>query len=264
MNMAETKAAGKTVAILINPGVSMLELTGIYSTLNGLKMAKYDVWIVAESSAPLQSDTPLKVVPQKQFSEVPDPDILAVVGGGLSSLQEIGSNIMADYIFSASERAESIIGYGTGSLVLAACGLLKDRRAATHWAYAGLLEAFGARYSPDRWVDDGKLITTAGGTAGMDMNLRLLARIAGEKNARMLQLFAEYEPEPPFGGIDWSQVKRNGQAHFQPNELQAFTQSLAASRSTEAGRNPDIIRVLLDWAEGIVQPETPQENSNVR
>jgi hypothetical protein len=104
-------------------------------------------------------------------------------------------------------------------------------------------------------VEEGKLITTAGGTAGMDMNLGLMARLTGEKNARLLQLMAEYDPQPPFGGIDWSHVKRNGQASFRLEELQVFKQSLAAELSGMPAGRPDAISILRAWADGFVQEE---------
>jgi transcriptional regulator GlxA family with amidase domain len=94
-------------------------------------------------------------------------------------------------------------------LVLAAAGLLEGRQATTHWAYHRLLERLGATYLPQRWVEDGKFITSAGVSAGIDMALALVARLTDEPTARRVQLAIEYDPHPPFGPIDWDQVDRD-------------------------------------------------------
>jgi transcriptional regulator GlxA family with amidase domain len=86
----------------------------------------------------------------------------------------------------------------TGALILAAAGLLAGRQATTHWASHRLLERLGARYLPERWVEDGKFITSAGVSAGIDMALALTARLTDEPTARMVQLAIEYDPHPPF------------------------------------------------------------------
>jgi transcriptional regulator GlxA family with amidase domain len=97
----------------------------------------------------------------------------------------------------------------TGALVLAAAGLLEGRPATTHWAYHRLLERLGATYLPQRWLEDGKFITSAGVSAGIDMALALVARLTDEPTARRVQVAIEYDPHPPFGGIDWGQVNRD-------------------------------------------------------
>jgi transcriptional regulator GlxA family with amidase domain len=83
------------------------------------------------------------------------------------------------------------------------------RQATTHWAYHSLLERLGARYLAQRWVEDGKFVTSAGVSAGIDMALALVARLTDEATARLVQLAIEYDPHPPFGAIDWSQVDRH-------------------------------------------------------
>jgi transcriptional regulator GlxA family with amidase domain len=94
--------------------------------------------------------------------------------------------------------------------ILAAAGLLEGRPATTHWAYWRLLEKLGARYVPEqRWVEDGKFITSAGVSAGIDMALHLTERLTDEGTARMVQLGIEYDPKPPHGGIQWNNVDRD-------------------------------------------------------
>lgn len=98
----------------------------------------------------------------------------------------------------------------TGALILAPAGLLEGRNATTHWSFSKQLERLGAHYVPDRkWVEDGKVISAAGITAGIDMALHLVGRLAGEAVARHVQLILEYDPQPPLGGIDWSQIDRD-------------------------------------------------------
>jgi transcriptional regulator GlxA family with amidase domain len=91
---------------------------------------------------------------------------------------------------------------GNGALVLAAAGLLSGRRAAVHWAYREQLARLGAIPAHEMWLADGKFLTAAGGTAGIDAMLHLVARFGGESRSRLAQLGTEYDPEPPFGGID--------------------------------------------------------------
>jgi transcriptional regulator GlxA family with amidase domain len=85
--------------------------------------------------------------------------------------------------------------------------LLENRQATTHWRHAADLEALGIPYVRKRVVEDGKVITAAGVTAGIDMGLRLLAQLTSVASARRTQLVIEYDPQPPYGGIDWSSLK---------------------------------------------------------
>jgi transcriptional regulator GlxA family with amidase domain len=133
---------------------------------------------------------------------VPEPFALVVPGAGAAAPAAMENPALLSYVRSAAARAEVVGSTGNGALILAAAGLLDGRRAAVHWAYADLLESRGARFVPDRWVDDGRFMTAAGGTAGMDMMLALLARLKNESGARLAQLFMEYDPEPPFGPPD--------------------------------------------------------------
>jgi transcriptional regulator GlxA family with amidase domain len=91
---------------------------------------------------------------------------------------------------------------GNGALVLAAAGLLAGKRVAAHWAYAEQLESHGVTWTRKRWVEDGRFLTAAGGAAGIDMMLALLARLRTRSAAGLAQLFMEYDPEPPFGRPD--------------------------------------------------------------
>ena len=94
----------------------------------------------------------------------------------------------------------------TGALILASVGLLEGRQATTHWACYRVLESFGATYQRKRWVEDGKFITSAGVSAGIDMGIYLAARLTDEASARQAQLRLDYDPQPPFGRLDYDDM----------------------------------------------------------
>jgi transcriptional regulator GlxA family with amidase domain len=142
--------------------------------------------------------------------------VVIVPGGDAPTIKAMGDLAIREYLRQAADRAPVVGSVCTGALVLAAAGLLEGRQATTHWAYHRLLERLGATYLPERWVEDGKFITSAGVSAGIDMALALVAmalalvaRLTDETTARMVQLAIEYDPHPPFGGIDWGQVNRD-------------------------------------------------------
>jgi transcriptional regulator GlxA family with amidase domain len=112
------------------------------------------------------------------------------------------------YVRSAAASAEVVASVCTGSLILAAVGLLEGRPATTNWFFSGVLEQFGATYLPQRWVEDGKVVMSAGVSAGIDGALYLVAKLTDETTARRVQLALDYDPRPPFGPIDWARVPR--------------------------------------------------------
>jgi transcriptional regulator GlxA family with amidase domain len=121
----------------------------------------------------------------------------------------MGDQTLLAYVSAAAETAEWVGSVGTGAVLLAAVGLLRDRQATTHWAYAHILENLGAHYVQRRWVEDGRFITSAGTSGGIDMALSLVTKLKNERRARQTQVMAEYDPQPPFGGIDWSLTQRS-------------------------------------------------------
>jgi len=196
----------KMIAVVVVPGVSMLDLVGTYSMLLGLTMkGQYKVVIIGEHAGVTESDTPMKFMVEKIFEEASHPEMLLVIGGP-SALKDIENQKVLDYLRIAGESAELVGAVDTGSLLLAAAGLLTHKQATTHWAYREQLEKFGVRYVRKAWVEDGKFITAAGVSGGMDMSLHLIEKMIGPDTAHMLQTSAEYDPEPPFGGIDWNRA----------------------------------------------------------
>jgi len=127
--------------------------------------------VVAERIEPTATDGPLTVTADHTLGDVPDPEVVIVPGGGAPTIKAMGNQVIREYLRHAADTVPVIGSVCTGALVLAAAGLLEGRQATTHWAYHRLLERLGATYLPQRWVEDGKFITSAGVSAGIDMAL---------------------------------------------------------------------------------------------
>lgn len=193
----------KYLAFPVYPGVTPLDLVGPLTVLRNLTFSTpYRTVVVGERVERFPTGARMDVLPAASFADVPAPFAVVVPGAGPATVAAMEDKALLNYVRSAAETAELVGSTGTGALVLAAAGLLEDRRAAVHWAFADLLESRGATYAPEPWVEDGRFMTAAGGAAGIDMMLALLARLASPSAARLAQLFMEYDPEPPFGPID--------------------------------------------------------------
>ena len=204
-----TGTGKKRIAFTLYPGVTPLDLVGPLTVLRDLKLGSpYRTVVVGERVEPRDTDTPLRLIPAKAFREVPGPFAVIVPGGGAATVRAMQDESLLAYVRAAAATAEIVGSTGNGALILAAAGLLGGRRAATHWAYGEFLASLGATYTRERWVEDGKFLTSAGGSAGIDMMLHLVARLKGESRARLAQIVAEYDPQPPFGGIDWRSADR--------------------------------------------------------
>ena len=201
----------QTVAFVLYPGLTLLDLVGPLQVFASLRRFndQYRPVVVAERLEPMPTDGPLTVTADQTFADVPDPAVVIVPGGDAPTIKAMGDQTIRDYLRHAAETVPVVGSVCTGSLILGAAGVLEGRTATTHWAYHRLLERLGATYLPQRWVEDGKFITSAGVSAGIDMALALVARLTDEATARMVQVAIEYDPHPPFGGIDWSQVDRH-------------------------------------------------------
>ena len=201
--MATEKRRERKIAVVMYPGLTTLELVGTVSALNGLGLKTgFRTVILAERRDAVDTDTSIKLIPESIFDEVPQPFGILVPGGGLGTIRAMGDETLLGYVRSAAKKAELVISVGTGSLILAAAGLLEGRHATTHWAYRRILENLGATYGEKRWVEDGKFITSGGTSGGIDMGLYLVGKHKDERSARQVQLWVEYDPQPPFGAID--------------------------------------------------------------
>jgi len=184
------------IAILIFDRLTALDAIGPYEVLSRLPGS--ELRFVATEPGPRRTDTgALGVHADLALAELPDPDVV-VVPGGKGSRALMNDPDVLGWLRTANEGSTWTTSVCTGALVLGAAGILDGKRATTHWAYLERLQELGAEPVAERVVEDGKVITAAGVSAGIDMALGLAARIAGDEVAQAIQLGIEYDPDPPF------------------------------------------------------------------
>jgi transcriptional regulator GlxA family with amidase domain len=146
----------------------------------------------------------------------------------MDALKAMGDERLLDYLRFASHGAEVVASVSTGAFPLAAAGLLEGRRATTHPAYGGLLEKLGVDYVVHGdWIEDGRFITAAGASGGIDMALYLVARLKGEREAKSIQTVIEYDPHPPFGGLEYDGGTGDGLAALLAEHRSELERALA-------------------------------------
>ena len=183
------------IGSLLFDGLDQIDLTGPFEVLSRIPNATYRVY--AKTIAPVRDVRGLQLTPDATLADAPRLDVLHVPGGfGQEAVMEDEETLA--WIQRQAAGARSVFSVCTGALVLGAAGLLKRRRATTHWASFHLLPLFGAIPVNDRVVIDGNWIFAAGVTAGIDGALQLAAELRGDDVARAIQLYMQYAPEPPF------------------------------------------------------------------
>ena len=195
----------KTIAFVLYPGLTLFDLAGPLQVFAGVSQLapQYRTVVVGEHAEPMDTDLHVKLIATHTFEEVPHPSVLLVPGDRTSTFKAMSNEALRSYVRSAAETAEVAGSICTGALILASVGLLEGRQATTHWVYYKIMEQFGAKYIRKRWVEDGKFISSAGVSAGIDMALHLAARLTDEETARRVQRSLGYDPHPPFGGMDY-------------------------------------------------------------
>jgi transcriptional regulator GlxA family with amidase domain len=195
----------KTLAFVVYPGLTPLDLVGPLQVLSALAQIDptYRTVVVGATKETLGTDTPLRIAPSHTFDEVPSPFAVLVPGGGVPTVHAMADERLLAWLRSAAVEAELVTSVCTGSLVLGAAGLLEGKQATTHWMFRDLLAGLGATPVARRWVADGDVITAAGVSAGIDLALHLVERLAGREVAKTVQFAIEYDPEPPQGALDW-------------------------------------------------------------
>jgi transcriptional regulator GlxA family with amidase domain len=158
---------------------------------------QYRTVVVGAHTEPMATDLPLQLMADRTFADVPAPDVV-VVPGGTGTRDALRDERLVEWIRAADATSTWTTSVCTGALLLGAAGLLDGLRATTHWAYMDDLARYGAEPSSERVVRQGKVITSAGVSSGIDMALTLAAEIAGEDVAQAIQLRIEYDPRPPF------------------------------------------------------------------
>ncbi|MCF3121661.1 DJ-1/PfpI family protein [Streptomyces arenae] len=184
------------IAIALYERFTALDAIGPYQMLSGLPGA--ETVFVAERTGPVGDDSgSLTLVAGASFDEVRRPDIV-VVPGGPGQSDQVENGPLLDWLRAVDATTTWTTSVCTGSLALAAAGLLKGRRATSHWLALGELDRMGVESTGERVVFDGKYVTGAGVSAGIDMGLALAGRIAGDEVAQTVQLLTEYDPQPPY------------------------------------------------------------------
>lgn len=185
------------IAMLMYPGFTALDLMGPHHMLASLLGAK--VHLVAATKDPVLSDFGMGIVPGMTLDETPaELDILFVPGGGDGTLKAMQDTKLMAWIADRARKAQLVASVCTGSMILGQAGLLRGKRATTHWATHALLKDFGATPVDQRVVWDGKLVTGAGVSAGLDLGLAIVGKLRDKPYAQCVQLLAEYAPQPPF------------------------------------------------------------------
>jgi transcriptional regulator GlxA family with amidase domain len=184
----------KTIGFVLYPGFTGLDLIGPHEVL---ARCGWRCLFVAADLEPVTSDRQVRVLPDTTFATCPPLDILVVPGGpGQAAAME--DRVLIAFLAEQSVRVDWTVSVCTGALLLARAGVLRGRRATSHWLALGELRRLGAIPTPGRVVWDGPVVTGAGVSAGIDLALSLVAMLRGPEEAQRIQLAIEYDPQPPF------------------------------------------------------------------
>ncbi len=183
------------IGSLLFEGIDQIDLTGPFEILSRIPNSTYRIF--GKTAAPVKDIRGLRLTPDAVLSEAPQLDVLHVPGGfGQEALME-DEEVLA-WVRTQAAGAKCVFSVCTGALICGAAGLLKGRRATTHWASQHLLPFFGAVPVNERVVIDGNFVFAAGVTSGIDGALRVAANLRGDEAAQGIQLYMQYAPEPPF------------------------------------------------------------------
>lgn len=183
------------IGFLAFPNMTQLDMTGPLQVFAYLPEA--ETRVIWKTRDPIATQGGLRLVPDTVMSDCPQLDVICIPGGsGVLALMEDAE--VLDFIRQQAAEARYVGSICTGSLVLGAAGLLKGKKATTHWAWIDLLATLGAIPTKDRVVRDGNVFTGGGVTAGIDFGLTMVAELAGRDVAEGVQLGIEYAPSPPF------------------------------------------------------------------
>lgn len=189
------------IAMLLYPGFTALDLVGPYHFLAGMMGARVHLVSNGADLAPVPSDLGLAIAPTVTCADCPRNQTLVFVPGGTDgTIAAARDPRTLAFLRETAAHADYVTSVCTGALILGAAGLLRGRRATSHWSVRPLLTRFGATPVDARVVEDGKLITGAGVSAGLDFGLSVVERLRGQPYAAASMLTAEYHPQPPFAG----------------------------------------------------------------
>ena len=180
-------------ALVLYPKFTMLDIVGPFQVLGDLPDAEIR-WVASSPGHVIDHTGRAGLVASASLHDVPEPDVVVVPGGFGDT--ELDREVVA-WLRRVHETTTWTTSVCTGSIYLAAAGILDGLDATTHWTRATRLEQLGARYTHARVVEQGKIVTAAGVSSGIDMALTLLERIYGREVPQMIQLAIEYDPQPP-------------------------------------------------------------------
>jgi transcriptional regulator GlxA family with amidase domain len=184
------------IVIALFDRFTALDAVGPYQVLCRVPGAK--VVFAADHAGAVSDDARMmSLQAQASFAEVPSPDIV-VIPGGPGQTDQMTPGPLQDWLIAADKTSAWTASVCTGSLILAGAGLLAGRQATTNWLAHDELRRLGAVARQERYVFDGKYVTAAGVSAGIDMALALVGRIASDEEAQRIQLAIEYDPQPPY------------------------------------------------------------------
>ena len=186
------------IVIYVYNGLTALDAIGPYEVLS--RLPKANIKFVGEEKGVIVSDTHfLKIFAEYDITEVSTADILVVPGSTVGFLREIKKKPVLSWLQKIHAQTQWTTSVCTGSIILAAAGILQGLEATSHWAAIHLLRDYGVEPQPERFIQQGKIITAQGVSAGIDMALYLVSQLLGEEKARAYQLAIEYFPAPPLG-----------------------------------------------------------------
>jgi cyclohexyl-isocyanide hydratase len=203
--MADVLGAGmkgeEQVAMLLYPGFTALDLVGPQFFFAGMMGATVHLVTTQPDLAPVHSDLGLAIAPTVTMANAPrDLDVLFVPGGTEGTMDVMRREDVIAFVADRGSRAKHVTSVCTGSMILGQAGLLKGKRATSHWLARSVLAEFGAIPVEARFVTDGNVTTGAGVSAGLDFGIALVETLRGKPYAASLMLQAEYDPDPPFAG----------------------------------------------------------------
>jgi len=184
------------IGLVIYPGMTHLDITGPHQVFSFVREAR--VHMLWKNLEPVTSAEGLTILPTTTFNECPQLDVICVPGGGMGTLETMSDSEMLEFLKQQSKTAKYITSVCTGSLILAAAGLLKGYRAGCHWMFREYLAMLDVEVGTERVVIDRNRITGGGVTAGIDFGLVVVSQLCDEETAKRIQLMLEYNPAPPF------------------------------------------------------------------
>jgi transcriptional regulator GlxA family with amidase domain len=239
------------IAFVAYPGFTALDMIGPYEVLR--QLPDTEVRFVWHEAGPVTADSGVLVLgATHSFAETPAPEIILVPGGPATPVHARDEKLL-DWLRQAHQASTWTASVCSGSVILAAAGLLRDKRATSHWIALPALKAFGVTPVADqRIVHEGDIITSAGVSAGLDLALWLAGQLGGEGRAKAIQLAIEYDPQPPFDSGHMSKASATTKAaatallskdSLKPANLKATTllaweQAISAARSRRRKRQP--------------------------